>query len=112
MAQDDVQNISAFLPPCHEDADRPEHVYKFEDSILSVSQWFLMPLTLNKAIWHVGASQAFVPHRPRAGSKVMLPWDFGVCKSLICHFPVESRMLCLLVGSIPQGTSVRLAIQK
>lgn len=36
VAQDDVQNISAFLPPCHEDADRPEHVYKFEDSILSV----------------------------------------------------------------------------
>ncbi|NWH94466.1 RPA49 polymerase, partial [Aegithalos caudatus] len=31
MAQDDVQNISIFLPPCHEDADRPENVYKFED---------------------------------------------------------------------------------
>ncbi|NXE71142.1 RPA49 polymerase, partial [Calcarius ornatus] len=27
VAQDDVQNISAFLPPCHEDAERPEHVY-------------------------------------------------------------------------------------
>ncbi|KAF4797006.1 DNA-directed RNA polymerase I subunit RPA49 [Turdus rufiventris] len=36
VAQDDVQNISIFLPPCHEDANRPEHVYKFEDSILSV----------------------------------------------------------------------------
>ncbi|NXR73774.1 RPA49 polymerase, partial [Pycnonotus jocosus] len=38
MAQDDVQNISAFLPPCHEDADRPEHVYKFED-ILSPGEY-------------------------------------------------------------------------
>ncbi|NXX28209.1 RPA49 polymerase, partial [Nicator chloris] len=36
MAQDDVQNISAFLPPCHEDADRPEHVYKFEDILSPV----------------------------------------------------------------------------
>ncbi|NXS25423.1 RPA49 polymerase, partial [Mystacornis crossleyi] len=38
MAQDNVQNISAFLPPCHEDADRPEHVYKFED-ILSPAEY-------------------------------------------------------------------------
>ncbi|NXS30261.1 RPA49 polymerase, partial [Pomatostomus ruficeps] len=38
MAQDDVQNISAFLPPCHEDADRPEHVYKFDD-ILSPAEY-------------------------------------------------------------------------
>ncbi|NXD03374.1 RPA49 polymerase, partial [Certhia familiaris] len=38
MAQDDVQNISAFLPPCHEDADRPEHVYRFED-ILSAAEY-------------------------------------------------------------------------
>ncbi|NXT69725.1 RPA49 polymerase, partial [Chaetops frenatus] len=38
MAQDDVKNISAFLPPCHEDADRPEHVYKFED-ILSPAEY-------------------------------------------------------------------------
>ncbi|XP_041319254.1 DNA-directed RNA polymerase I subunit RPA49 isoform X1 [Pyrgilauda ruficollis] len=38
MAQDDVQNISAFLPPCHEDADRPEHVYKFED-LLSPAEY-------------------------------------------------------------------------
>ncbi|NXC29018.1 RPA49 polymerase, partial [Campylorhamphus procurvoides] len=37
-AQDDVQTISAFLPPCHEDADRPEHVYKFED-ILSPAEY-------------------------------------------------------------------------
>ncbi|NXQ44172.1 RPA49 polymerase, partial [Catharus fuscescens] len=38
VAQDDVQNISAFLPPCHEDASRPEHVYKFED-ILSAAEY-------------------------------------------------------------------------
>ncbi|NWT76527.1 RPA49 polymerase, partial [Prunella himalayana] len=38
VAQDDVQSISAFLPPCHEDADRPEHVYKFED-ILSPAEY-------------------------------------------------------------------------
>ncbi|NXU96750.1 RPA49 polymerase, partial [Cettia cetti] len=38
MAQDDVQNISTFLPPCHEDADRPENVYKFED-ILSPAEY-------------------------------------------------------------------------
>ncbi|NWS28847.1 RPA49 polymerase, partial [Polioptila caerulea] len=38
MAQDDVQNISAFLPPCHEDAERPEHVYRFED-ILSPAEY-------------------------------------------------------------------------
>ncbi|NWS20840.1 RPA49 polymerase, partial [Pachyramphus minor] len=38
VAQDDVQTISAFLPPCHEDADRPELVYKFED-ILSPTEY-------------------------------------------------------------------------
>ncbi|NXB45755.1 RPA49 polymerase, partial [Leucopsar rothschildi] len=38
VAQDDVQNISSFLPPCHEDADRPEHVYRFED-ILSPAEY-------------------------------------------------------------------------
>uniref|UniRef100_H0Z9Y8 RNA polymerase I subunit E n=1 Tax=Taeniopygia guttata TaxID=59729 RepID=H0Z9Y8_TAEGU len=38
VAQDDVQSISAFLPPCHEDADRPEHVYRFED-ILSPAEY-------------------------------------------------------------------------
>ncbi|NXR92076.1 RPA49 polymerase, partial [Hypocryptadius cinnamomeus] len=38
VAQDDVQSISAFLPPCHEDADRPEHVYKFED-LLSPAEY-------------------------------------------------------------------------
>ncbi|NXI18147.1 RPA49 polymerase, partial [Irena cyanogastra] len=38
MAQDDVQNISAFLPRCHEDADRPEQVYRFED-ILSPAEY-------------------------------------------------------------------------
>ncbi|NWV26182.1 RPA49 polymerase, partial [Origma solitaria] len=38
MAQDDVQNISSFLPPCHKDADRPEHVYRFED-ILSPAEY-------------------------------------------------------------------------
>ncbi|OXB83676.1 UNVERIFIED_CONTAM: hypothetical protein H355_015324 [Colinus virginianus] len=31
VAQDDEQNLSVFLPPCHEDADKPENVYKFED---------------------------------------------------------------------------------
>nr|XP_013801666.1 PREDICTED: DNA-directed RNA polymerase I subunit RPA49 [Apteryx mantelli mantelli] len=38
VAQDDVQNISIFLPPCHEDADKPENVYKFED-ILSPGEY-------------------------------------------------------------------------
>ncbi|NWR24650.1 RPA49 polymerase, partial [Emberiza fucata] len=38
VAQDAVQNISAFLPPCHEDAERPEHVYRFED-ILSAAEY-------------------------------------------------------------------------
>ncbi|KAM6302639.1 DNA-directed RNA polymerase I subunit RPA49 [Podargus strigoides] len=38
VAQDDVQNISGFLPPCHEDADKPENVYKFED-ILSPAEY-------------------------------------------------------------------------
>ncbi|NXD45793.1 RPA49 polymerase, partial [Copsychus sechellarum] len=38
VAQDDGQNISAFLPPCHEDADSPERVYKFED-ILSPAEY-------------------------------------------------------------------------
>ncbi|KAM9167468.1 DNA-directed RNA polymerase I subunit RPA49 isoform 1-T1 [Mergus octosetaceus] len=38
VAQDDVQNMSVFLPPCHEDADKPEHVYKFED-ILSPAEF-------------------------------------------------------------------------
>ncbi|NWQ83158.1 RPA49 polymerase, partial [Columbina picui] len=33
VAQDDEQSISTFLPPCNEDADKPENVYKFEDSI-------------------------------------------------------------------------------
>ncbi|NXE42013.1 RPA49 polymerase, partial [Ptilorrhoa leucosticta] len=34
-AQDDVQNISKKLPPCHEEKKRPEHVYKFEKKIFS-----------------------------------------------------------------------------
>ncbi|NXS94214.1 RPA49 polymerase, partial [Jacana jacana] len=38
VAQDDVQNISAFLPPCNENADKPENVYKFED-ILSPAEY-------------------------------------------------------------------------
>ncbi|XP_074877822.1 DNA-directed RNA polymerase I subunit RPA49 [Buteo buteo] len=38
VAQDDVQNISIFLPPCNEDADKPEDVYKFED-ILSPAEY-------------------------------------------------------------------------
>ncbi|RLV97477.1 hypothetical protein DV515_00011761 [Chloebia gouldiae] len=42
VAQDDVQSISAFLPPCHEDADRPEHVYRFEDSIF-LCHWASSP---------------------------------------------------------------------
>ncbi|XP_050769497.1 DNA-directed RNA polymerase I subunit RPA49 [Gymnogyps californianus] len=38
VVQDDVQNISVFLPPCNEDADKPENVYKFED-ILSPAEY-------------------------------------------------------------------------
>ncbi|NWX23899.1 RPA49 polymerase, partial [Aegotheles bennettii] len=38
VAQDDVQNISVFLPPCDEGADKPENVYKFED-ILSPAEY-------------------------------------------------------------------------
>ncbi|NXF41071.1 RPA49 polymerase, partial [Nyctibius bracteatus] len=38
VAQDDVQNISTFLPPCNEDAEKPENVYKFED-ILSPAEY-------------------------------------------------------------------------
>uniref|UniRef100_A0A8B9MTT9 RNA polymerase I subunit E n=1 Tax=Accipiter nisus TaxID=211598 RepID=A0A8B9MTT9_9AVES len=38
VAQDDVQNISIFLPPCNEDADKPEDVYKFEE-ILSPAEY-------------------------------------------------------------------------
>ncbi|NXC39470.1 RPA49 polymerase, partial [Penelope pileata] len=38
VAQDDVQNMSVFLPPCHEDADKPESVYQFED-ILSPAEY-------------------------------------------------------------------------
>ncbi|NWW84165.1 RPA49 polymerase, partial [Rhynochetos jubatus] len=38
VAQDDVQNISVFLPPCNEDAEKPENVYKFED-ILSTAEY-------------------------------------------------------------------------
>ncbi|NXD73712.1 RPA49 polymerase, partial [Eolophus roseicapillus] len=38
VAQDDVQNTSTFLPPCNEDADKPENVYKFED-ILSPAEY-------------------------------------------------------------------------
>ncbi|XP_052557428.1 DNA-directed RNA polymerase I subunit RPA49 [Tympanuchus pallidicinctus] len=38
VAQDDDQNMSIFLPPCHEDADKPENVYKFED-ILSLAEY-------------------------------------------------------------------------
>ncbi|XP_037758115.1 DNA-directed RNA polymerase I subunit RPA49 isoform X1 [Chelonia mydas] len=37
-AQDDVQDVSLFLPPCQEDADRPENVYRFED-ILSPAEY-------------------------------------------------------------------------
>ncbi|NWI88417.1 RPA49 polymerase, partial [Pitta sordida] len=38
VAQDEVQTISAFLPPCHEDAQSPEEVYRFED-ILSPAEY-------------------------------------------------------------------------
>uniref|UniRef100_A0A8C8EEX5 RNA polymerase I subunit E n=1 Tax=Otus sunia TaxID=257818 RepID=A0A8C8EEX5_9STRI len=38
VAQDDVQNVSTILPPCNEDADKPEDVYKFED-ILSPAEY-------------------------------------------------------------------------
>ncbi|KAM6104992.1 DNA-directed RNA polymerase I subunit RPA49 isoform 2-T2 [Pterocles gutturalis] len=38
VAQDDVQNISVLLPPCNEDADKPENVYRFED-ILSPAEY-------------------------------------------------------------------------
>ncbi|XP_053911359.1 DNA-directed RNA polymerase I subunit RPA49 [Cuculus canorus] len=38
VAQDDEQNISIFLPPCNEDADKPADVYKFED-ILSPAEY-------------------------------------------------------------------------
>ncbi|XP_042311840.1 DNA-directed RNA polymerase I subunit RPA49 [Sceloporus undulatus] len=32
-AEDKKSNISVVLPPCHEDAEKPEDVYKFEDLI-------------------------------------------------------------------------------
>ncbi|XP_054034729.1 DNA-directed RNA polymerase I subunit RPA49 [Dryobates pubescens] len=38
VTQEDTQNISPFLPPCNEDAEKPEHVYKFED-ILSPAEY-------------------------------------------------------------------------
>ncbi|NXW60700.1 RPA49 polymerase, partial [Eurystomus gularis] len=38
VAQDDVQNTSALLPPCNEDAEKPENIYKFED-ILSPAEY-------------------------------------------------------------------------
>ncbi|XP_054254324.1 DNA-directed RNA polymerase I subunit RPA49 [Indicator indicator] len=38
MTQEDTQNISSFLPPCNEDAEKPEQVYKFED-ILSPAEY-------------------------------------------------------------------------
>ncbi|XP_054545333.1 DNA-directed RNA polymerase I subunit RPA49 isoform X2 [Talpa occidentalis] len=36
--QDDSQDDSAYLPPCHADATKPEDVYKFED-LLSPSEY-------------------------------------------------------------------------
>lgn len=29
-----MPDVSIFLPPCHEDADKPENVYRFDDRIL------------------------------------------------------------------------------
>uniref|UniRef100_A0A8C8RIM5 RNA polymerase I subunit E n=1 Tax=Pelusios castaneus TaxID=367368 RepID=A0A8C8RIM5_9SAUR len=37
-AQDDLPDVSLFLPPCHEDADKPENVYRFED-LLSPAEY-------------------------------------------------------------------------
>ncbi|XP_053888857.1 DNA-directed RNA polymerase I subunit RPA49 [Malaclemys terrapin pileata] len=37
-AQDDLQDVSLFLPPCQEDADSPENVYRFED-LLSPAEY-------------------------------------------------------------------------
>uniref|UniRef100_A0A8D0GXP7 RNA polymerase I subunit E n=1 Tax=Sphenodon punctatus TaxID=8508 RepID=A0A8D0GXP7_SPHPU len=37
-AQDDLEEVSLFLPPCHKDADKREDVYKFED-ILSPAEY-------------------------------------------------------------------------
>lgn len=36
--QDDMQDDSVYLPPCHADAAKPEDVYRFEDSILAVGK--------------------------------------------------------------------------
>lgn len=36
--QDDLQDDSLYLPPCHADATKPEDVYRFEDSILADEQ--------------------------------------------------------------------------
>ncbi|XP_075787356.1 DNA-directed RNA polymerase I subunit RPA49 isoform X1 [Pelodiscus sinensis] len=37
-AQDDLQDVSLVLPPCHEEADKAEDVYRFED-ILSPAEY-------------------------------------------------------------------------
>lgn len=36
--QDELQDDSLYLPPCHADASKPEDVYRFEDSILAVGK--------------------------------------------------------------------------
>ncbi|ERE81775.1 DNA-directed RNA polymerase I subunit RPA49-like protein [Cricetulus griseus] len=39
--QDDLQDDSLYLPPCHADATKPEDVYRFEDSILALESHVL-----------------------------------------------------------------------
>lgn len=42
--QDDLQDDSLYLPPCHADATKPEDVYRFEDSILALERCLICRL--------------------------------------------------------------------
>lgn len=108
VAQDDEQNMSIFLPPCHEDADKPENVYKFEDSIFFSSSVVSGACKLScrySGMWEkvlLGMWQwnwAFSPQKPKAENRNLVCWGSGVASSVFFLLPTKRGILCLPVGS-------------
>lgn len=109
VAQDEEQNISIFLPPCNEDADKPENVYKFEDSIFfcgRVVYHTCKPQWQWSGTWEwvlLGVNEPSLLSQPRA--EICCGEICGPASAVSCLFPTESQMLCLPVGSSSTGNS-------
>lgn len=49
-AEDAKADVSLILPPCHEDADKPEDVYRFDDRIFWGHRIFFVPIQIDPNI--------------------------------------------------------------